>query len=86
MPTRFKRLSATPQTGIQSKLAWTLRFLSLQDVTLALNTRGSITYNFGGTNGITTETYSSLGNFIDDFTGADPGTISKGFEAIPSSF
>ncbi len=24
-------------------------------------------------------TYTSLGNFIDDFTGKDPGTISKGF-------
>ena len=40
--------------------------------TLPLNTRGSITYNSGGG-------FSSLGNFIDDFTGADPGTISKGF-------
>jgi hypothetical protein len=45
--------------------------LSLND-TLALNTRGTIEYNFGGT-------YSSLGNFIDDQTGQDPGTISKGF-------
>jgi hypothetical protein len=45
--------------------------LSLQD-TLPLNTRGTIEYSFGGG-------FSSLGNFIDDFTGADPGTISKGF-------
>jgi hypothetical protein len=45
--------------------------LSLND-TLPLNTRGSINYNSGGG-------FSSLGNFIDDFTGADPGTISKGF-------
>ncbi len=45
--------------------------LSLND-TLPLNTRGNILYNFGGG-------YSSLGNFIDNFTGQDPGTISKGF-------
>jgi len=51
--------------------------LNLDD-TLALNTRGSILYNFGGTDS-TGATYSSLGNFIDDQTGQDPGTISKGF-------
>ncbi len=45
--------------------------LSLND-TLPLNTRGSITYNSGGV-------FSSLGNFIDDFTGQDPGGLSKGF-------
>jgi hypothetical protein len=45
--------------------------LSLND-TLALNTRGSIKYNFGGG-------FNSLGNFIDDQTGQDPGTISKSF-------
>ncbi len=45
--------------------------LRLND-TLALNTRGSITYNSGGG-------YTSLGNFIDDYTGEDPGTASKGF-------
>ncbi len=39
---------------------------------LALNTRGAITYNAGGG-------YTSLANFIDDYTGADPGSISKGF-------
>lgn len=45
--------------------------LSLND-TLPLNTRGTIFYNSGGG-------YSSLGNFIDDFTGQDPGSISQGF-------
>jgi len=43
----------------------------LQNI-LALNQRGSITYNQGGG-------FNSLGNFIDDFTGVDPGSISKGF-------
>jgi hypothetical protein len=45
--------------------------LSLND-TLALNTRGTILYNFS-------PGYSSLGNFMDDFTGQNPGSISKGF-------
>ncbi len=45
--------------------------LNLND-TLPLNTRGSIFYNSGGG-------YSSLGNFIDNFTGQNPGFISKGF-------
>ena len=45
--------------------------LNLND-TLPLNTRGTISYNSGGG-------YTSLGNFIDDFTGSDPGLISKGF-------
>lgn len=45
--------------------------LNVHDVN-ALNTRGSITYNFGGG-------YNSLGNFIDDFTGAGQNLISKGF-------
>jgi outer membrane receptor protein involved in Fe transport len=45
--------------------------LSLND-TNPLNTRGSIFYNEGGG-------FSSLGNFIDDFTGANPGAIAKGF-------
>ena len=45
--------------------------LSTND-TLPLNTRGSITYSSGGV-------LNSLGNFVDDFTGAVPGTISKGF-------
>jgi hypothetical protein len=45
--------------------------LNLQD-TLALNTRGTIEYNAGGV-------FSSLGNFIDDFTGQSPGSISRGF-------
>ena len=51
--------------------------LSLNDA-LALNTRGTIQYNFGGTDS-TGATYSSLANFIDNFTGQDPGTISMGF-------
>lgn len=45
--------------------------LNLNDI-LALDTRGAITYNLGGG-------YTSLGNFIDDTTGQDPGTISKQF-------
>ncbi|HXC33271.1 MAG TPA: carboxypeptidase regulatory-like domain-containing protein [Verrucomicrobiae bacterium] len=45
--------------------------LSLND-TNPLNTRGSIFYNQGGG-------FSSLGNFIDDFTGSNPGAIAKGF-------
>lgn len=45
--------------------------LSLQD-TIALSKRGMIFYNRGGG-------FSSLGNFIDDTTGQDPGTISRGF-------
>ena len=48
-----------------------ITFLNVHD-TLALNTRGSITYNFGGG-------FTSLGNFIQDYTGQDPGTFSKGF-------
>jgi len=40
--------------------------------TLPVNTRGLIEYNSGGG-------FSSLGNFIDDFTGQTPGTIAKGF-------
>ncbi len=48
-----------------------ITILNLND-TLPLNTRGSITYNSGGG-------FSSLGNFIDDFTGENPGNISKGF-------
>jgi hypothetical protein len=51
--------------------------LNLND-TLPLNTRGSITYNFGGTDS-SNATYTSLGNFIDDFTGQNPGLLSKGF-------
>lgn len=42
------------------------------DDTVALNTRGSITYNEGGG-------YSSLANFILDQTGRNPGSLSKGF-------
>lgn len=39
---------------------------------LALTQRGNIFYNQGGG-------FSSLGNYIDDFTGETPGTISMGF-------
>jgi hypothetical protein len=39
---------------------------------LSLFTRGLITYNLGGP-------YNSLGNFILDQTGQDPGTIAKNF-------
>jgi Carboxypeptidase regulatory-like domain len=53
------------------KVGADITVLNLQD-TLGLNTRGSISYNFGGG-------FTSLGNFIDDFTGANPGTISKQF-------
>lgn len=55
------------------KVGVDLTVLSVND-TLALNTRGSITYNFDSTDG-----YTSLGDFILDQTGQDPGTISKGF-------
>jgi carboxypeptidase family protein len=58
-----------------------ITILNLGD-TLPLNTRGSITYNLGGTYPVSptqTATYTSLANFIDDFTGKNPGTISKGF-------
>jgi outer membrane receptor protein involved in Fe transport len=37
---------------------------------LPLNQRGTIEYNFGGG-------YTSLGNFVDDWTGQSPGSISK---------
>jgi hypothetical protein len=50
--------------------------LSLND-TNPLNTRGSITYNSGTDS--SGATFTSLGNFIDDFTGQDPGGLSKGF-------
>lgn len=54
-----------------------ITILNLHDLN-SLNTRGSITYNFGGTDALGT-TYSSLGNFIDDQTGSDPGSVSRGF-------
>ena len=47
--------------------------LSLND-TNPLNTRGSITYNSS-----TNPVFSSLANFIDDWTGENPGGLSKGF-------
>jgi hypothetical protein len=53
-----------------------ITFINIHDQ-LALNTRGSITYNFGGTCGSVQCT--SLANFILDRTGKNPGTLSKGF-------
>jgi hypothetical protein len=53
-----------------------ITILNLQD-RLGLDTRGSIFYNAGGPPG--GPSYSSLGNFVDDFTGADPGTLEKQF-------
>ena len=46
-------------------------FLSITDA-VAFNNRGTITYAAGGG-------YTSLGNFVDDFIGGSPGTISKQF-------
>jgi outer membrane receptor protein involved in Fe transport len=73
---------------IQEALSWSANRHALKagiDVTvlrphdiLALTQRGSITYA-PGTDMTTGNVYNSLGNFIDDWTGADPGTISKGF-------
>jgi hypothetical protein len=48
-----------------------LTFLRLHDI-LPLDTRGEIEYNSGGT-------YNSLGNFIDDYSGATPGSVGKTF-------
>ena len=50
-----------------------ITILSLED-TLPLNTRGSIFYNSSLNPG-----YSPLANFIDDYTGVNPGGISKVF-------
>ncbi len=66
----------------QDSLSWTsgrhtlkagidLTFLRLHDI-LPLDTRGAIEYGSGGT-------YSALGNFIDDRTGATPASIGKTF-------
>jgi hypothetical protein len=54
-----------------------ITILNLHDIN-ALNTRGTLFYNFGGTDSAGA-TYNSLGNFIDDWTGSDPGSASKGF-------
>lgn len=72
---------------IQEALSWSANRHALKagiDVTvlrphdiLALTQRGSITYAPGTDAG--GNAYNSLGNFIDDWTGANPGTISKGF-------
>jgi outer membrane receptor protein involved in Fe transport len=53
------------------KVGGDLTFLRLHDE-LPLNTRGTLEYNFGGG-------FTSLGNFIDDFIGQNPGSISRGF-------
>src|SRR3984957_20043523 len=39
---------------------------------IPFNNRGSIEYALGGG-------FTSLGNFVDDFTGGTPGTISRAF-------
>ncbi|MGH9678410.1 MAG: TonB-dependent receptor domain-containing protein, partial [Candidatus Acidiferrales bacterium] len=51
------------------KVGADISYVSIHD-TLPLNERGTIFYNEGGN-------YSSLGNFIADYTGEDPGTISR---------
>jgi hypothetical protein len=48
-----------------------ITFLRVRDG-IPFNSRGSITYALGGG-------YSSLGNYIDDFTGGTPGSINKVF-------
>ena len=59
-----------------------ITILNVND-TLPLNTRGSITYNSGTFAGAgsppVSESWTSLGNFINDTTGDAPGMISKGF-------
>lgn len=66
----------------QDSLSWTsgrhtlktgvdLTFLRLHDI-LPLDTRGQIAYSSGGG-------YSSLGNFVDDQTGATPASVGKTF-------
>jgi hypothetical protein len=51
--------------------------LSLNDMN-PLDPRGSIFYNFGGTDSFSAP-FTSLGNFIDDFPGESPGYVSKGY-------
>lgn len=58
-----------------------ITILSLQDG-LGLDTRGSITYNFNNADSFAVPAvpaYTSLGNFIDDTTGQDPGTYARQF-------
>jgi len=54
-----------------------ITILSLQDG-LGLDTRGSILYNFGSDS---SGSFTSLGDFIDDTTGQDPGSYGKQFGA-----
>jgi len=53
------------------KIGADVTFLSVTDQ-IPFNNRGSITYAAGGS-------FNSLGNYIDDFTGANPGAISQAF-------
>ena len=58
-----------------------ITILRLQDG-LGLDTRGSIVYNFNNADPVAlppVPAYTSLGNFIDDFTGQDPGTYERQF-------
>jgi carboxypeptidase family protein/TonB-dependent receptor-like protein len=60
-----------------------ITILSLQDG-LGLDTRGSIVYNFNNPDNSVLPAvppYTSLGNFIDDFTGQNPGTYERQFGA-----
>jgi outer membrane receptor protein involved in Fe transport len=54
-----------------------ITLVSIRDLN-GIATKGAVTYSSGGTDG-SGATYSSLGNFIDDYTGADPGGISRTF-------
>ena len=58
-----------------------ITILNLQDG-LGIDTRGSILYNFNNADSFASPpvpAYTSLGNFIDDTTGQDPGTYAKQF-------
>lgn len=63
------------------KAGFDLTFLRLHDV-LALDTRGAINYSFNAADPSAkppVSAYSSLGNFIDDFTGSSQASITKSF-------
>ncbi len=53
-----------------------ITILNVRDV-IALNQRGTLFYNSGGS--FSGGTFSSLANFIDDTSGSNPGDVSKGF-------
>lgn len=55
-----------------------LNALRVHDI-LAIDTRGAVTFSFGGTDPVTGNQYSSLANFIDDYSGATPASIAKSF-------